>query len=215
MREIKGIFFWLSGVFTQPYTAILAQALSQVCERPVNPFALPNYKTQVEGLITGRVDDLTFCQALCESARVKESPAALRDRVLEGVTPNPGAIAAARLLPPSIQRWLVVDLPQGWFERISGRLMVGACFTPEQMIYLPASRLPRLMPEVFYLLASQAHLSIQECLLIDASARRAVQALKHDLSTELYVDNRRLERMFVMHGFIDRPQPVHKPANSL
>jgi len=215
MGEIRAIFFWLSGVYTQPLLALLAQALSQGSGHPVNPLALPDYAAQVEGLITGKIAGPAFCQALGESVGSKDSPAALRDRILDGIIPNPGAIEVTRLLPDHLQRWLVVDLPRDWFERIVVQLGVEACFTPEQTIYLPASRLPRLIPEVFYLLSFQAQLSMQECLLIDASSRRAVQALNHGLSTELYVDNRRLERMFVMRKFIDRPHPVHKPATTI
>ena len=215
MGEIRAIFFWLSGVYTQPLLALLAQALSQGCGHPVNPLALPDYAAQVEGLITGKIAGPAFCQALGESVGSKDSPAALRDRILGGIIPNPGAIEVTRSLPEAIQRWLVVDLPRDWFERIAGQLRVDTCFAPEQKIFLPTSRLPRLIPDVFYLMAFQARLSMQECMLIDASTRRAVQALNHGLSTELYVDNRRLERMFIMRKFIDQPFPDHKPTTTL
>jgi hypothetical protein len=212
MGETRAIFFWLSGTFTQPLPALFAQALNEGCGRPVNPLALVGFAAQVEELATGKIAGLSFCQTLSESAGSKVSPEALCDRILEGVIPNLGAVEATRLLPESLERWLVVDLPVDWFERIAGRLGLKACFAPERTVYLPASQLPRLIPDVFYRLGFLAQLSLQDCLLIDASARRAVQALKHGLSTELYVDNRRLERMFVMRKFIDRPQPVHKPA---
>lgn len=214
MGEIRGMFFWLSGVCTQPLLTLLAQALSQGSGHPVNPLALPDYEAQVEGLITGKIEGAAFCQALGESVGTKDSPAALHDRILGGITPNRGVIEIARLLPEAIQPWLVVDLPVNWFERIAGQLGVKDCFAPEQIIFLPASRLPRLIPDVFYLMAFQAQLSMQECLLIDASTRRSVQALNHGLSTELYVDNRRLERMFIMRKFIDQPFPDHKPATT-
>jgi hypothetical protein len=215
MGEIRGIFFWFSGVYTQPLLALLAQTLSQDCGRAVNPLALPNYAAQVEWLATGRMDDLAFCQALGKAFGAKSSPAELRDRILDGMIPNQGAFEVARMLPEAIQRWLVVDLPAKWFERVDWLLGLHACFPPERRISLPASYLERLIPDVFDHLAIQAQLPLQECLLIDASTRRAVQALNHGLSTELYVDNRRLERALVLRNIIDRPQPVHKPATTL
>ena len=215
MGEIRGMFFWLSGVCTQPLLTLLAQALSQGNGHPVNPLALPDYDAQVEGLITGKIDGLAFCRELNESAEIKGDPAGLRDQILDGITPNPGVVEATRLLPEHIQRWLVVDLPIDWFEKIAGQLELLSCFVPERIIFLPTSKLQRLIPDAFYHLAYRAQLPMQECLLIDASARRAVQALKHGLSTEIFVDTRRLERTFVMREFIDRPHPVHKPNTSL
>lgn len=215
MGEIRGIFFWLTGVYTQPFDTLIAQALNQTKGMAVNPLALPNFTVQVEGLATGKIDGLDFCQALNQAAGIKGSPAALRDQILDCITPNPGVTEATRLLPKHIQRWLVVDLPVEWFEKIAGQLELLTCFVPERIIFLPASKLQRLIPDAFYHLAYRAQLPMQECLLIDASARRAVQALKHGLSTEIFVDTRRLERTFVMREFIDRPHPVHKPNTSL
>jgi FMN phosphatase YigB (HAD superfamily) len=215
MGEIHGIFFWLTGVYTQPFQTLIAQALIQTKRMAVNPLALPNFAVQVEGLATGKIDGLAFCRELNGSAGIKGDPAALREQILDGITPNPGVVEATRLLPEHIQRWLVVDLPIDWFEKIAGQLELLTCFVPEQIIFLPTSKLQRLIPDAFYHLAYRAQLPMQECLLIDASARRAVQALKHGLSTEIFVDTRRLERTFVMREFIDRPHPVHKPNTSL
>lgn len=215
MGEIRGIFFWFSGVYTQPLLDLLARTLSQACGQAVNPLALPDYAAQVEWLVTGRMDDQSFCQALGMAAGVKSSPVALRDRILDGLLPNQGAFDVARMLPEAIQRWLVVDLPPKWFERVDRLLGVHSCFPPERRISLPASYLERLIPDVFDHLAIQAQLPLQECLLIDASTRRAVQALNHGLSTELYVDSRRLERALVLRKLIDRPHPVHKPDTTL
>ncbi len=74
MGEIRGIFFWFSGVYTQPLLDLLAQTLSQACGRAVNPLALPNYAAQVEWLTTGRMDDQSFCQALSKAGEGKEQP---------------------------------------------------------------------------------------------------------------------------------------------
>ncbi len=215
MGEIRGIFFWLTGVYTQPFHTLIAQALNQTKRMAINPLALPNFAVQVEELATGNIDGLAFCQVLNQSAGIKGGPAALRDQILDCITPNPGVIEATRKLPEHIQRWLVVDLPVEWFEKIAGQLELLTSFVPERIIFLPTSKLQRLIPDAFYHLAYRAQLPMQECLLIDASARRAVQALKHGLSTEIFVDTRRLERMFVMREFIDRPHPVHKPNISL
>ena len=215
MGEIRGIFFWLTGVYTQPFHILIAQALNQTKRMAVNPLALPNFAAQVEGLATGTIDGLAFCQALNQSAGIKGSPAALRDQILDCIIPNPGVIKATHILPEPIQRWLVVDLPVEWFEKIAGQLELLTCFVPERIILLPTSKLQRLIPNVFDHLAIQAQLPLQQCLLIDASHRRAVQALNHGLSTELYVDNRRLERALILRKLIDRLQPVHKPATNL
>jgi hypothetical protein len=215
MSETRAIFFWLSGVYTQPLLALLAQSLSQACGRPVNPLALPNYAAQVEWLSLGKMDDLAFCQALGKAVGAKNSPAALRDRILEGVIPNQGVSEISMLLPKTMQRWLVVDLPAKWFQHIEGLLGLHTCFSPDRRIFLPSSYLERLIPDVFDHLAIRAQLPLQECLLIDASTRRAVKALNHGLHAEIYVDNRRLERALVLRRLIDRPQPVHKPATTL
>jgi hypothetical protein len=215
MGEIRGIFFWLTGVYTQPFHIVISQALNQASGRTVNPLALPNFVTLVERLITGKIDGLDFCHELAGSAGIKGSPAALRDQILDCITPNPGVIEATILLPEHIQRWLVVDLPVDWFEHITGQIGLHPCFAPKQTVFLSTSDLPQLIPDAFYYLAFRAQLTMRECLLIDASARRSVQALNHELSTEIFVDTRRLERMFVMREFIDRPHPVHKPNISI
>lgn len=215
MREIRAVFFWLSGVYTQPFISLAAQALNQTGGRAINPLALPQYAALIEQLVIGQIDGYEFCQRIGESAGIASHPSALADAILGSVTPSPVALTATGLLPTAFQRWLVVDLPVDWFESLAGRLGLGDCFSPEKRIFLPTSRLPQLIPDVFYHMAYCAQLPIQECLLIDASARRAVQALRHGLSTEIFLDGRQLERAFILRKFISRPHPVHKPDTLL
>jgi hypothetical protein len=215
MGETRALFFWMEGVITPSFHALLSQAILDLSHTQVNLFALPNYSGLCDELALGLIDDLTFFRSIGAAAQLAIEPQAFRDRVIAALTANPGIIPTIQLLPEPYERWLVIPFPDNWFDQTAERLGVIACFPAEKMIRLSKSGLGQVIPDVFDYLALRAQIPLDVGLLFDASARRCVQGLNHGLPTAIYVDPRRLEREFIMRHFINRPQPIHKPDVSL
>jgi hypothetical protein len=215
MPQTRALFFWMDGIITPSLYDLLSQAIFDLSQTRVNLLALPNYSGLCEALALGQTDDLDFFHSISAAARLTLQPQALRERVISGLTANPGVIPIIQLLPEAYERWLVIAFPDHWFDQTAERVGVRSCFPAEKMIRLPQSGLKQLIPDVFDYLPARAAVPVETALLFDASSRRCVQGLNHGLPTALYVDNRRLEREFIMRGFIDRPQPIHKPEVSL
>ncbi len=215
MLQTRALFFWMDGIITPSLYDLLSQAIFDLAKTRVNLLALPNYPRLCEALTLGQIDDLDFFHSISAAASLEIQPQALRERLLSRLSANPGVIPIIQLLPEAYDRWLVIAFPDDWFDQTAERVGVLACFPTEKMIRLPHSGLKQLIPDVFDFLPARAGAPVESALLFDASSRRCVQGLNHGLPTALYVDNRRLEREFIMRGFIDRPQPVHKPEVSL
>lgn len=210
MVKTRALFFWLSGVIVPSLQTLLARALSDCGKSEVNLPGLTGFAGLCERLALGRIDSPAFCAALCEQTRLAAGPLELEAKIRERLKPLPRVLATIELLPEAYERWLVVDLPQGWLAETEG-LDLKRYFRQDRQVLLAGSGLPRLMPDVLYFLARRSQVPLEEGLLIDASARRVVQALNHGTQAAIFVDARRMEREFVMRYFIDRPQPGHKP----
>jgi hypothetical protein len=214
MGETRVIFFWMGGVVTQALEPLLRQALASLAPQGVlrtNLLAAPGFAAQCEAFTLGQVSDLDFCQAVAGIAGLDVSPAALRDAAVAGLAAAPGVIREIDRLPRAIERWLIVDYPQAWFDAACDRLAIDPCFAAENRIFLDRSRLPRLVPDVFDALAQAAHLPLEACLVVDAQSRRAVAALDRGFPAAIFVDARRLEREFVMRRFTARQPLEHRP----
>jgi FMN phosphatase YigB (HAD superfamily) len=212
MGQTRAIFFWLSGVIPPSFQTILSRALADLGKSGVNLPGLVEIQQAWDGLVLGKIDEHDFCQKVVEITKLEAEPAILREKLLAEISPNPQVIQTIKLLPEKYDLWLLVEIPRSWFERVSERLEVGECFSVERTFFLSESGLTRLVPEIFYHLPNTIHLPMQECLIIDANSKRAVQALNHGLPAALFTGAKQLEREFTMRYFIEKPQPVHKPA---
>ncbi|MDD5371189.1 MAG: hypothetical protein PHQ40_19070 [Anaerolineaceae bacterium] len=215
MPDTRAIFFWMGGVLTQSIESLLRSALA-ACGRPeTNPFSAPGFASNCERLALGQLDDLTFCQAVCEISGAKSSPAKFRETVIATFSPLPGVTQAVQRLPDTIQRWLIIDYPRSWFDQVCERLLIQPCFPPERLLFLQDSRLNRLAPDVFDFLAQRSKFRADQCLVVDSNSHRAVAALDHGFPAAIFAGSDRLVREFIMRQFTARIPLEHRPATRL
>lgn len=215
MGKTKAIFFWMSGIITPSIPEILSKVLLDSGKQDVNLLALPNFQKLCDELTIGKIDELKFCNAICEMTGLKMKPKIFQEKILDAVSLNASVKRIINLLPENYDRWLVVDFPKSWFDHVSQNQAVSASFFQDNIVLLSKSKLMNVIPDVFYHLAYCAHVPLDEGLWIDASAKRTVEALNQGMQAAVFVDPRRLEREFTMRYFVTLPQPVHRPDVSL
>ncbi|HEY3345409.1 MAG TPA: hypothetical protein VGJ97_10795 [Anaerolineaceae bacterium] len=212
MPDTRAVFFWMGGVVTQAIEPLLSQALA-VCGHPgMNLLARPGFAEVCADLALGRRAGLDFCGDICALAGADCPAEELDAALISAFAPAAGVINTIDRLPPVYQRWLIVDIPREWYEPICERLCIQPAFPEGQVIFLPESGLPRLLPDVFDFLAARAQLRMDQCLVLDRSSHRAVAALDHGFPSAIFVDARRLAREFVLRQFTARVPLEHRPA---
>lgn len=211
MVKTRAVFFWMTGVITPNLLTLATRALANLGKPEANLLALPGWSWLVQGLACGQVDGPAFCTAICQQCGLVIPAGELERQILAQLTPGSKVLETINLLPEAYERWLVVDLPRAWLDAAAGRVGLEPSFQAGRQVVLPESGLAETMPAALDYLAGKAHIPLAEGLLIDASNRRAVQALRHGMQAAIFLDARRLEREFILRYFIDRPQPAHKP----
>jgi beta-phosphoglucomutase-like phosphatase (HAD superfamily) len=212
MPDTRAIFFWMGGVLTQSIEPLMQAALAACGQPEVNLFSARGFASVCESLALGQLDDLAFCQAVCEMSGAKRSPEEFGNAVIASFSPVPRVIQTIERLPDTIQRWLIIDYPRSWFDQTRQRLSIHPCFHNEHLLFLQDSQLNRLVPDVFDFLAQQAKFRVDQCLVVDSNSHRAVAALDHGFPAAIFVDSVRLEREFVLRQFTARIPLEHRPA---
>ena len=71
-----------------------------------------------------------------------------------------------------------------------------------------------MIPNVFdYITLASGH-SLDECVLIDSVSSRAVKAVRHGLSSIIYVYPDRLEHEFALRGMLETEEEILHPETS-
>lgn len=214
MAEIRALFFWLGGVVTQPLFNVISNTFAEKVEHfEDNLYALPGFIKLIDDFSLGKMDDLTFCQNVSEVAGFSIKPQQLKEKIIESLIPNPQVTQIIDLLPVNFQRWLIIDYPQSWFDRVSERLEIYPCFSQDRMIFLEKSGLNEIIPDLFTYLTQISHLPINQCLLIDKNSKRSIQTLRYSMPAAIFVDARILEREFVLRRFTGQTQFIHRPPS--
>jgi FMN phosphatase YigB (HAD superfamily) len=105
-------------------------------------------------------------------------------------------------LPPRCNKWLIVDYPQDWFYPIADRLDIVSRFSEENIFFTASSGLTRLAPDIFYHIVQRSRLPMEACMVVDAVTPRAVQAIRHGLTSTIFVSSWRLTRDFKLRQLI-------------
>ena len=212
MAEIRALFFWLGGVVTQPLFNVISNLLAKEAgHSEENFYALSGTIELIDDFSLGKMDDMTFCKRVGEVAGFSFKPRQLKEKIIKSLIPNPKVTQIIGLLPVNIQRWLIIDYPQSWFDQISERLEIRPCFSSDRMIFLEKAGLNEIIPDLLTYLTQISHLPINQCSLIDQNSRRSIQTLRYGMPAAIFVNARILEREFVLKRFIGQTQFIHHP----
>jgi hypothetical protein len=215
MPDTRVILFWMGGILAQPISSLIQDALAKYGRNDANLLSIPGFANSSERLALGQLDDLAFCQGICDTYGVNVSMEAFRDTVITSFVPCPEVIRTIAHLPEDYSRWLIVDYPRTWFDQVKERLMIPSCFSIDHILFLQESGLYRLIPNIFDFLANKTRYPQDQCLIFDADSHRTIAALIHGFPSAIYVDPKRLEREFALRHFTAKVPLEHRPPTVL
>lgn len=214
MGKISTIFFWLGGVITQ---TISEAAILGLYGQPLENI---NMKTRlclqdlVQDLCSGQINGYVFCHKAIESSGITIAAEELEARIENTVTVRPSVLETIKDLPDTYQLWLISDYPPEWLKLIADRLDLYSCFQKNHLIITSDCHLTRMVPDIFYYMVRQANQPMDACLMVDGMSARAVHAIKHGLSSTIFVDAMRLKREFILRRMLPPPPGFTYPGPS-
>jgi hypothetical protein len=204
MPEAQAIFFWFSGVLVPPRSAVLKKAISEASHSKINLSALDSYQVLNDQFTLGLMNDLEYCQEICDEMHLKIRAETIKEKILSAIIPNKSVYEIINLLPKSLQKWLIVDYPAAWFERISERLEINLSIPSERIIFLSKCSLKNITSDIFVYLTTNINMPKNECLLVDENPKRVIEAFNYGLPSIIFVDAQRLKREFILRKYLSK-----------
>ena len=211
MADNQALIFWLSGVFHPSLVEVISQVVVGMGCVNLNFSTQPDIIHLIDDFALGKINDSSFCREIVRNAGLEISPNELKEKIIESIVPNPGVIQTIQSLPESLQRWLIVDYPRSWFDKMAARLEIFPCFSQKRLVYLTQLGLRTMTPDVFDQVAQLAKVPKSSCLSIDQNQKRCIQTLRDGMQSVIFVNARNLEREFILRRFIGKTQFNHQP----
>lgn len=212
MADIQALIFWSGGVLHPALVEVISQVFTGMGRVNLNYYALPDFIHLIDDFALGKMNDSSFCRAVAENAGLDISPDELKEKIIEKIMPNPEVIQTIQSLPESRQRWLIVDYPRSWFDKMAARLEIFPCFSRKRLIFLSQMGLKCMIPDVFDHVVQLSQAPVNGCLWIDQNQKRCVQTLRAGMQSAIFVNARNLEREFILRRFIGKTQFNHQPS---
>jgi len=202
MQAIKTIFFWMGGVIIQPIPELFVRELY---DQSIEHIAFQNrlyLRELVQELYIGQIDGRAYCRMTVQQCQIDFDVEVLETRVIQRAALQPSILETLDSLPSSYQRWLISDYPLEWFRPIAERLDIHSRFPEDRILFTSTCGLTRLVPDIFYQIVHRSNQSVKDCMIIDSETPRAIQAVRHELSSTIFVDAKRLKKDFVLRKML-------------
>jgi hypothetical protein len=167
-----------------------------------------------EEVALGTLSATSYCKGALAVCQAKRSVAALEPKLIAAASLHQPLAKMISEIPNSYQRWLVVDYPQAWYETLADRAQIDALFAADHLIFTSQLEMLRLVPDVFYRLPQKAARPMQDCIIVDADAGRAVESFKHGLASIFYVYLDRLKMELALQEIWQTDADVMHPSAS-
>lgn len=196
MGTIKTVFCWTGGVILPAIPDITIQLLQSKHNHNVDFWLRKSIRELAEELFIGKLDGRSYCRAVIEKAGGSSSAEDLEAAHLREATLKESILAVLAELPSIYQIWLISDYPPDWFRPISAQLTPFPFVHAERVIFTKELGLTNLVPDIIPQLTRSARQPMEACMVVDGDPRRAVEAVKHGLSSAILIDSFRLRREF-------------------
>lgn len=202
MANIEHVFCWLGGVIASSVPDNIIFWLQSQTEAKVGFWLRSTIHELGEDLSLGRLDSLTFCLRVIDATKVKLDARELEAAILSSTTIRTSVLDVLGELSPIRKIWLISDYPRNWFIQIAAPLNSCPFIHPDRLLFPAEYQLPRLAPDLFYLMVRKTHSGMDACMMVDGMSARAVEAVRHGLSSEIFIDTPRLRREFVLRKML-------------
>jgi FMN phosphatase YigB (HAD superfamily) len=202
MQAIKAIFFWMGGVIIQPIPELVVKELY---DQPIEYIDFQNrlyLRELAQQLYIGQIDGRAYCLMAVQQCQSALEAKDLETKIIHGASLQPLILEIVDSLPTTYQRWLISDYPPEWFRPIAQRLDLFSRFQEDRIIFTSTCGLTRLVPDIFYHVVHQSNQSLKDCVIIDSVTPRAIQAVRHGLSSTIFVDAKRLKKDFSLRKML-------------
>jgi hypothetical protein len=213
MKIYDSIFFWLGGVLTDTLAERTAAELIPGVKGHDGIHLRQQLRALADELALGTLTPADYCQqavAICQSAMIA---ADLERRILATPIRPPMADLVSKL-PSAYERWLVVDYPPAWYEKLAADWQIPSLFPYGRVISIPDLGLVNVTPDIFYRLPQAVGRRMDECIVVDGLSARTVAAMKHGLAAVFYVYPERLKLELALQNIWQTNADVMHPTSS-
>jgi hypothetical protein len=166
-----------------------------------------NFQDISQDLILGRLDGLSFCERIVIESETSLKAEDLEDAILRLAVPRRPVMEVLAELSSTYPIWLVSDYPPDWYASISKEFDPYPFIDENRLIFTAACQLNRLIPDLYYLLVQKVNQEMNACMMVTGTSSHSVEAVKHGLTTEIFIDAFRLRRSFVLRKMLPGSDP--------
>lgn len=201
MSTVSTIFCWLGGVILP---TIPDMAIRSLQDQKLDFWTRTTIRDLAQDLILGKLDGLSYCKRVIEMTGAGITAEDLEEIILRSAPLHTPTLEVVAELPATCQIWLISDYPPNWFSQISARFSAYPFVQEHRLIFTADCQLPRLVPDVFYTLVQKAGQAMDACMMVDGDSARAVEAVKHGLSSEIFINAPRLRLELTLRKMLPR-----------
>jgi hypothetical protein len=180
------------------------QVLSSEIDPKINFQTRLNLQALCEDLSLGRINRHAFCSRVVELVALNIPIENFETQLKKLFSVRTPVLDVIKSLPASYQIWLILDIPQEWYQSLEDRFSLRIFFPEDRLIFTTSAHAHRLDPDIFYYISRIANQPIDACVIVDGHSSRAVHAVRHGLSSTIFVDTRRLIRDFTLRGMLPK-----------
>jgi len=205
------IFIWFGGVLTNTVTEITLQSLQS--DQYASGFKLPRSEINklADQLSLGMISPHSYCDGVIKITNSTLDIITLEELIPRRASLNKSVMNLINSVSGEYEKWLVSDYPESWYQEIASREDLSSMYPAERMIFTSQGDLEKMVPDVFDYLARASGHSLDRCVLIDSKSSRAVEAVRHGLSSIIYVYPDRLKHEFALRGILETEEEVLHP----
>lgn len=214
MKYYNAVLFWLGGVLVPTLPEVTMSLLAPGLKGHDFVHLRQQLRTLAEDTALGRLSPEAYCEAVLDVCNASTPADTLAQKLIAAATLHQPLAKMISEIPDRYERWLVVDYPPAWVEQMDDWKQIDGLFPANRMIFTDQLEMLTMTPDVFYRLPQKVGRPMQDCIIIDGDAGRAVQSLKHGLASIFYVYVERLKLELALQEIWQTEADVMHPTSS-
>jgi hypothetical protein len=202
MGTTSTVFCWVGGVITPSISETVIEVLRRNHPDRVDFGKRALIYAQTQEFIFGKIDFPIFCRKVNEIIQGSHPANEVESAILDSIQVRLPVIEVLCELPPVHRIWLISDFPPEWFTRIANEIGPILSIPSDRVVFVRDAKLVRLIPDLYDYLVRTANEDISDCMMISADSKLTVEAIRHGLSSEVFVDARRLRKEFKLRKML-------------